>query len=257
MDHPSLHVGDAVLISPGSPCGVEPTGSLIATSALINTRYAVDQVFWQHSDLLRDRRDTVNFLATQYAEPVQILRLGERLASEVFPLLDELASITSLDTFRGRFNRVQSLWFSIADVITPFIASVSIHLDPHNTATSVLRYCRGNTRSEARETARLLRNNIQRSWSLADLAKHAHLSQSQLGRIFVESFGLSPIAYLAALRAEQLARLLTTTDDTIARNAAQVGWSDPSYAARQFRRVFGISPSAFRSSRPSRDLYNS
>lgn len=78
------------------------------------------------------------------------------------------------------------------------------------------------------------------------LANEVHLSRSQVGRLFVEAFGKSPIAYLTMLRTERMAALLRTTDTPIAKIAQEVGWSDPDFAARQFRRSVGIAPSRHR-----------
>ena len=83
-------------------------------------------------------------------------------------------------------------------------------------------------------------------WSVTDLAREVHLSKSQLGRVFVEAFGKSPIAYLTMLRAERMAALLRTTDTPIAVVAREVGWGDPDFAARQFRRSVGVTPSRYR-----------
>jgi transcriptional regulator GlxA family with amidase domain len=43
-----------------------------------------------------------------------------------------------------------------------------------------------------------------------------------------------------------MVELLRTTDSTISVIAASVGWGDPDFAARQFRRSVGLSPSEYR-----------
>jgi transcriptional regulator GlxA family with amidase domain len=78
------------------------------------------------------------------------------------------------------------------------------------------------------------------------MAESVHLSSSQFRRIFLEAFGKSPIAYLTMLRVQRMVELLRTTDSTISVIAASVGWGDPDFAARQFRRSVGLSPSEYR-----------
>ncbi len=56
----------------------------------------------------------------------------------------------------------------------------------------------------------------------------------------------SPIAYLKMLRTEWMAGLLRTTEDPIARIAHEVGWQDSDFAAQQFRRSVGVTPSRYR-----------
>jgi len=87
---------------------------------------------------------------------------------------------------------------------------------------------------------------------MTDLANEVHLSKSQVGRVFVEAYGKSPIAYLTTLRTERMAGLLRTTDAPIAVIAREVGWDAADFAARQFRRSIGVTPRRYRSLSRSR-----
>ena len=102
------------------------------------------------------------------------------------------------------------------------------------------------SRAEARQVAELLEANLSRRWSVSELAETVHLSPSQLRRVFAEAFGKSPIAHLTMLRAERMAHMLRVTESPISEIAAAVGWGDPDFAARQFRRSVGVSPSEYR-----------
>ncbi|GAB2448822.1 hypothetical protein GCM10027062_32710 [Nocardioides hungaricus] len=64
--------------------------------------------------------------------------------------------------------------------------------------------------------------------------------------MFTEAFGKTPIAYLTMLRAERMAHLLRTTNEPIAAVARAVGWADPDYAGRLFRRSIGFTPRQYR-----------
>jgi AraC-like DNA-binding protein len=48
------------------------------------------------------------------------------------------------------------------------------------------------------------------------------------------------------MRAEQMARLLASTDLSIAETARSVGWTDPFYASRAFHAAHGVSPTEYR-----------
>lgn len=78
-------------------------------------------------------------------------------------------------------------------------------------------------RAEARRAADLLRAEPERRWSVTELAKEVHLSESRVNRVFVEAVGKSPIAYLTMLRTERMAALLRTTDASIATIVEEVG----------------------------------
>lgn len=84
-------------------------------------------------------------------------------------------------------------------------------------------------------------------WRLDDLATAVNLDPAYLGRLFRKSTGLSPLDYLARLRAERAAALLANSLLPIARVGAEVGWPDPTYFARRFRKISGLTPTEYRS----------
>jgi len=229
---------------------MEPDGVLTVTTVFLDTDYAIDQVFWQHADLLRNRHDAVGLAETLYAEPVQVLRLGEDRAGYLMPWLDELVALSVAGQFRERFNRLQSLWFAIADVISPAIVVTPIRLTRTQCARTSPTPPRHRQflelREDVRKAADLLKGDIRRRWTLGEIARAVNLSQSRLGVVFSEAFGKSPIAYLTMLRAEEMAKLLRTTDEPIKRIALAVGWADPDFATKQFRRSVGVNPTQFR-----------
>lgn len=53
------------------------------------------------------------------------------------------------------------------------------------------------------------------------------------------------------MRVEQMARLLSTTDLSIAEAAQSVGWTDANYASRCLHAHYGISPTEFRRQHPA------
>ncbi len=83
-------------------------------------------------------------------------------------------------------------------------------------------------------------------WTMSELAGEVGLSVSHLHREFRSQLGITPMAWLAATRAEVAASLLLQTDRPVGWVGAQVGWSDPNYFSRCFRRAYGVSPSTYR-----------
>ena len=180
----------------------------------------------------------------------QILRLGEDRAESLTPWLDELVALSIEGRPVENFYRMQALWFSITHVVAPFIKTSPVRTSLTQRARAWPTQPRHRRfaplRQEARKAAELLRADLVRRWSVTELADELHLSKSQVGRVFVEAFGKSPIAYLTMLRVERMAGLLRTTDAPIAVIAREVGWRDPDFAARQFRRCVGTTPSGYR-----------
>lgn len=245
-----VRVGDVVLLGANTLCGSEPEGHITVTTIYADTDYVVDQVFWQHVGVLQDRLDAQEFAATVYTEPAQILHLGPERAGLLMPWLDELVALSLENEPVRNFYRMQALWFSVAHVIAPFIKSSPVRTSPTQRQTNCPTQPRSRRfaplRAEARQAEELLRADPLRAWSMTELATEVNLSKSQMGRLFVEAYGKSPIAYLTMLRTERMAGLLRTTDAPIAMIARGVGWTDPDFAARQFRRSVGVTPSRYR-----------
>lgn len=82
--------------------------------------------------------------------------------------------------------------------------------------------------------------------TLAYLADLAHMSVNNLLMLFKQATGHSPIDYLIRLRVEKGAVLLRDTTLSITDVARRVGFADSNYFSRQFTRLIGIAPRAYR-----------
>lgn len=92
----------------------------------------------------------------------------------------------------------------------------------------------------------LVTTRIAEPWTLSFLAEEVHLSRSQLVRSFDATTGLSPMAYLRQMRVERMARLLVSTDLSVAEAARSVGWKNQFHASQCFHAHYGISPTEYR-----------
>lgn len=243
--------GDVAMLAANTLCGCEPEGWASMTTVYLDNDFVIDQVFWQYAFMLPDRLAAQDFASTRYAEPTQLLRLGEERGGHLTPRLDELVTLSIDGPRPERFYRMQALFFSIVDVISPYITVTNTRTSSTQRPTTRPAVPRHRTfaplRTEARQAEELLRESLAHRWTIDELASGVHLSASHLSRVFVEAFGKSPLAYLTMLRAQELARLLRTTDMTVAAAGKEVGWTDPDYAGRQFRRSVGLTPRQYRS----------
>jgi transcriptional regulator GlxA family with amidase domain len=92
-----------------------------------------------------------------------------------------------------------------------------------------------------------IRADIDWPWTIADMARLAALSPSQLHRTFKERLGTSPITWLRYERINRARRLLAERTLTVAEVGRRCGYPDPYHFSRDFRRLCGLSPSLFRS----------
>ncbi|MBF4462627.1 helix-turn-helix transcriptional regulator [Rathayibacter sp. VKM Ac-2878] len=246
-----VKVGDVVALAANTLCGSDPEGSITVTTLYLDRDYIVDQVFWQHAALLADRLDAQDFTDELYSEPAQILHLGENRAGMLMPWLDELVALSIGGASSDRFFRMQALLFAVLDVTIPYVKSTSVRRTSSQRKTSrrpgppSLRQF-APLRAEARQALELLRDRPDERWTLQDLASAVHLSPSQLGRVFVDAYGKTPMTYLSTVRAENLARLLRETDVPVEAAMRQVGWLSRGHASRIFREAVGVTPVRYR-----------
>ncbi len=98
----------------------------------------------------------------------------------------------------------------------------------------------------ARQAAAFLQQNYSRSVSVEDAARQAGISRSYLYRAFQAEFRCSPSAYLTSYRIQRACQLLRHSHLPVGAVAVSVGFEDPFYFSRAFRRETGISPTAYR-----------
>ncbi len=83
-----------------------------------------------------------------------------------------------------------------------------------------------------------------------ELARKVNLSPSYLTRLFRDETGSAPVTFDRAHRLDRAHDLIRNSFLSIKQVMAEVGWSDPSHFCRDFKRRFGVTPSALR--RPGR-----
>src|SRR6187549_2689886 len=83
-----------------------------------------------------------------------------------------------------------------------------------------------------------------------DLARAAGLSRAHFSREFRRAFGDSPHQYLLTRRLERAAALLRNTDRSVADVCLSVGLSSVGSFTTSFKRMFGVTPTAYRAAHP-------
>jgi AraC-like DNA-binding protein len=79
-----------------------------------------------------------------------------------------------------------------------------------------------------------------------DLAVAGGICESYLSTVFHKEMGLAPWEYLTRFRIQIAREALAATDDSVTQIAGYVGFDDPSYFCRVFRRYVGQSPQSYR-----------
>jgi AraC-like DNA-binding protein len=77
------------------------------------------------------------------------------------------------------------------------------------------------------------------------MAHEMNLSRTQLFRKLKAVIGLSPNELINDVRLQKAAELIRAKADTLSQISYMVGFNDPSYFAKRFRKKFGKSPSEY------------
>ncbi|MGY3765393.1 helix-turn-helix domain-containing protein [Vagococcus vulneris] len=91
-----------------------------------------------------------------------------------------------------------------------------------------------------------IHKNYQDAISLDTLAEFSHLNRSYVSRLFKEATNMTVTEYLTSFRLEQAKKLLSTTDLSIAEISLEVGYIDPAYFSRLFKKDIGCTPKKYR-----------
>jgi transcriptional regulator GlxA family with amidase domain len=92
----------------------------------------------------------------------------------------------------------------------------------------------------------VMQGDPSRSFSLGQMAESVNLSPPYFCYLFKSVTGVPPARYLKSLRMQQAATLLTTTFLSVKEIVRRVGCTDESHFVRDFKRIYGVTPSEYR-----------
>jgi AraC family transcriptional regulator len=109
--------------------------------------------------------------------------------------------------------------------------------------------CGGLAPCQIRRVTTHIEANLAVPIPMKRLTRVAWLSSSHFSRAFKESFADTPNRYVMRRRVERAQGMMLATDATLGRIAADCGFADQSHFNRQFRRLCGENPLAWRRAR--------
>ena len=93
----------------------------------------------------------------------------------------------------------------------------------------------------------LMQGDPSQNFTLGKMAQSVNLSAAYFCYLFKSITGVPPAKYLKSLRMKQATVLLTTTFLSVKQIARHVGLADESHFVRDFKRIYGVTPSEYRS----------
>jgi two-component system response regulator YesN len=88
--------------------------------------------------------------------------------------------------------------------------------------------------------------NSSKDISLEMIADRVNLSPYYISKLFKEQLGLNYIDFLTECRVERAKALMCDSEMSLKEITFEIGYNDPNYFSRVFRRVHGISPTEYR-----------
>ncbi len=90
-----------------------------------------------------------------------------------------------------------------------------------------------------------IQEHFTKNISLAEVAELVGISPYYFSKLFKEQLGVTFIDFLTQCRIEEAKKLLAKQNESIKQIAYQVGYQDPNYFSRMFKKVEGISPKEY------------
>ena len=99
---------------------------------------------------------------------------------------------------------------------------------------------------QARHVTAYIRDNIGAALKASEISRLARLSHSHFSRAFKVSFHETLSSYIMRQRISLAQDKMLTTDHALSRIALECGLCDQAHFSRMFRRIVGLTPSAWR-----------
>ncbi len=96
------------------------------------------------------------------------------------------------------------------------------------------------------EIMRIIRQRYSDNLTIADIASQVYLAKTYICLLFKQETGETINEYITRVRMEKAKELLSNTDQKLADICTSIGYAEPSYFTKQFRKYTGMNPSDYR-----------
>ncbi len=90
-----------------------------------------------------------------------------------------------------------------------------------------------------------IQSNVTEKLSINDLSRAFYMSASSFSHKFKKEFNKSPISYIVERKIKQ-ATLLLRQGSNVKQTSNSLGFTDPYYFSKQFKKIIGVSPSEYK-----------
>lgn len=246
----ALSKGDLVFMARGRDHYLSTESKLSAKD--MKLALSLDETFRSHAEVKKNISPLVTCVSGAYQlwnEPIHPFFKGlpdifilKNYEIDSFGQIQSALNLLSMETANPQMG-TESVVQNLLDIIFSFLLRKIVETrqeEPQTWGFAVQN-------ESVKKAIELMHAQIDRTWTLEDLAKAVGLSRAGLAQKFKKALGDTPLHYLTVIRIQKAQALLTTTSDNLESVAEAVGYSDPFSFSKVFKRITGIPPRDFRS----------
>jgi AraC-like DNA-binding protein len=223
--------GDVFVINRGTGHGYKNTNDFY----IYNIMYRPENVIYFDSDI----RKLAGFHALFVIEPY--LAKSQNFKSRLQLTLDDFEKINNIITnMIDEYNKKENGWKMIVRAYFMLIIvalSRKYSMPEHDTKENIINMAKAVSYME---------NNYTEHIAIDELAAQMYISERHFSRLFKQTYQITPGNYILNLRMHYACELLKNSQLSIADVAFKSGFGDGNYFARQFGRIFGVTPREYR-----------
>lgn len=198
-------------------------------------------------------------------ELIDFIKIGDRQhVMEVFELyVSELESQSEIKAVR----MLEELWIIVSRALYELGIQTSSYIFPQNesydqiivvtrqhvleSAELVQAWRNSHTKGYLLKAKDYITEHFHQSLTLEEVAEHVGLSPFHFSKLFKEKYGVNFIDYVTDLRIEQAKQEMLNTNKSLKEICFSIGYKDPNYFSRVFKKKTGVAPTAYRSTQTS------
>ncbi|MBE7021192.1 MAG: AraC family transcriptional regulator [Ruminococcaceae bacterium] len=155
----------------------------------------------------------------------------------------------------GTFSKIDNLQFSEPHSQAQILSVM------YNIFSKIMKQSNKNTNTDNKtyyvtSFLRFIEENYSQNIQIPDIAKFVGLSASQLYRIVMNQFNVSPVEFLTSYRINKSKNYLKEKDMKISVIAKLCGYTDPQYFSKSFYKRTGMTPTEYREESKKRTSRN-
>ena len=153
-------------------------------------------------------------------------------------IYEKIGKIKDLKTRSGYFMELMG-YSSVSEMRLWFTGEIK------KTAYSISHKKEENTKSAVIKAKAFINENYMKELSLDEVSKEVNISSYYFSKVFKEETGENFIDYLTKRRIEAAKKFLKTTNKSMKEISLIVGYSDPNYFSRNFKKITGKTPTDY------------